>query len=118
MYMYAEDNLQYNALELLLEPVYRVFLSHLVVDTNLGRAVFSSSYSVSRSDKYNKEIHTKNTSGWVIFQTQIDVLVDAKAKATSGGEVFPFKLILSHLQATIQDLLGLLATDLIIIFSG
>jgi hypothetical protein len=107
------NNLQYNALELLLEPVYRVVLSHLVVDANLGGAMFTSSYSVPGADKYNEEIHTENTSGGIVLQTQIDVLVDAETEAASGGEVFSLQLILSHLQATIKDLLSLLATNLI-----
>lgn len=83
-----------------------------MIEANSARGVFSSSNSVSRANKHNKKIHTKNTSGWIIFQSKIDVLIDTKAEATSVGEVFSLKLILLDLQATVEDLLSLLATNL------
>lgn len=83
-----------------------------MIDTNSAGAVFTSSYSVSGADQNNEEIHTKDTSGRIVLQAQIDVLIDTETKAPGVGEIFPLELVLLHLQAAVKDLLSLLATNL------
>lgn len=68
--------------------------------------------SVSWANQHNVEIHTEDTSGRIVLQTQIDVLSDTETKASSVGEVLLLQLIFLDLQSTIQDFVGLEATDL------
>lgn len=105
-------HLQNNALILLLEPGDRILLGDSVLGADSSRSDLSSRNSVSRSDHDNVEIHTENASGRVVLQTQIDVLSDTEAEASSAGEVLLLQLVLLNLQATVKDFVGLESTNL------
>lgn len=57
------------------------------------------------------EVHAVDTDAGVVLDTQIDVLGDTEAEVAGLGEVALPQLILLDLQATLQNLLGLGATD-------
>lgn len=59
----------------------------------------------------NEEVHAVNTGGGIVLDTQIDVLVDAEAKVAGLGEVPLEELVLLDLEATLEDLHGLLSAD-------
>lgn len=56
------------------------------------------------------EVKTIDTDGGIVLDAQIDVFLDAETKVAGGGEVVATQLVLAHLQATLQNLLGLGAT--------
>ena len=83
-----------------------------MAETNFTRAVLSSSNSISRADENNKEVHAENSSGGIVLQTQIDVLVDSESKASSAGEVSALELVFLYFQTTIKNFLSLITTNL------
>lgn len=57
------------------------------------------------------EVHTVDTNAGVVLDTQVDVLADTEAEVTGLGEVPLSQLVLLDLEATLENLLGLGATD-------
>ena len=57
------------------------------------------------------EVHSVYTNGRVIFDSQIDMLGDTKAKVTSLGEIFLLQLVLFDLEPPLENFLCLRATD-------
>ncbi len=105
-------HLKHDALVGGLEPSNGVVLGDSVSDADDGRSNLSASDTVAGSDQDNEEIHTEDTGGGIVLKAQIDVLVDAEAEAAGLGEVSLLELVLLDLEATVQQLVGLEATDL------
>lgn len=57
------------------------------------------------------EVHTVDTNTGVVLDTEIDVLVDTEAKVSGLREVALAELVLLDLKTTLDDLLGLGATN-------
>lgn len=57
------------------------------------------------------EVHAVDTNTGVVLDTQIDVLGDTEAEVAGLGEVALLEFVLLDLEATLEDLLGLGATD-------
>jgi len=57
------------------------------------------------------EVHAVDTDRRVVLDTQVDVLGDTETEVAGGGEVALAELVLLDLEATLEDLLGLGATD-------
>lgn len=65
----------------------------------------------ARASHHDVEVHTEDTDTGVVSGTQIDVLLDTETEVSSLREVSAAQLVLLDLQATLQDLLSLGATD-------
>ena len=57
------------------------------------------------------EVHTVDTNAGVVLDTQVDVLADTEAEVTGLGEVPFSQFVLLDLETTLENLLGLGATD-------
>ena len=57
------------------------------------------------------EVHAVDTDRRVVLDAQVDVLGDTETEVAGGGEVALAELVLLDLEATLDDLLGLGATD-------
>ena len=57
------------------------------------------------------EVHAVDTDRRVVLDAQVDVLGDTETEVASLGEVALAELVLLDLEATLEDLLGLGATD-------
>ena len=57
------------------------------------------------------EVHAVDTNVGVVLDTKIDVLADTEAEVTGLGEVALPQLVFLDLEATLEDLLSLGATD-------
>ena len=68
-------------------------------------------YPCTRAAHNDVKVHTEDTDTGVVAGTQIDVLLDTETKVSGIGEVLAAELVLLDLQPTLQDLLGLGATD-------
>jgi len=66
---------------------------------------------LTRAAQDDVEVQTIDTDGGIVLDAQIDVFLDAEAKVAGGGEVLATQLVLAHLQATLQDFLGLGAAN-------
>lgn len=95
----------------LLEPSDGVLLGSLVRVTDDSFASLSSGDSVTGSTNHDVEVHTENTDGWVVLDTQVDVFFDTETEVTSSREVSVSQLVLLDLQTSFQDLFGLWTSD-------
>lgn len=57
------------------------------------------------------EVHAEDTDTGVVSGTQVDVLLDTKAKVTHLGEVPSAQFVLLDLEPALENLLGLGSTD-------
>lgn len=57
------------------------------------------------------EVHAVDTDRRVVLDAQVDVLGDTETEVAGLGEVALAELVLLDLEATLEDLLGLGATD-------
>ena len=57
------------------------------------------------------EVHSVDTDGGVVLDTQVNVLADTEAEVAGLGEVALAELVLLDLEATLEDLLSLGTTD-------
>lgn len=94
-----------------MEPLHGVLLGDLVARSHFTLASLSACYSLSWSLKNYVEIHTVNTSRWVILDTQINMLIDTESEVTGGAEVILVKFVFLNLQSRLKKLQGLLTTD-------
>lgn len=67
--------------------------------------------TLTRAGHAAVEIHAVDTDGGVVLDTEIDVLGDTESKVASLGEVALAELVLLDLEATLENLLSLGATD-------
>ena len=57
------------------------------------------------------EVHTVDTNTGVVLDTQVNVFADTETEVTGLGEVLLSQLVLLDLEATLENLLSLGATD-------
>jgi len=100
-----------NTLESVLEPLDGLGLVDAVRGTNLGLATAATSDTLTGTLHAAVEVHTVDTDTRVVLETEIDVLADTETEVASLGEVALAELVLLDLKATLDDLLGLGATD-------
>lgn len=103
--------LEDGSIKLLLEPLDGVLLGDSVVDTDGRSASLSSGNSVTGSANDDEEVHTVNSDIGVVLDTKIDVLVDTETEVTGLGEVSRSELVLLDLEASLENLVGLGASD-------
>lgn len=64
-------------------------------------------YKHTGTAKHHVEVQTVDTNGRVVLDAQVNVLLNAEAEIAGSGEVLTAQLVFAHLQATLEDLLGL-----------
>jgi len=67
--------------------------------------------ALTRTGHAAVEIHAVDTDRGVVLDTEIDVLADTEAEVAGLGEVALAELVLLDLEATLENLLGLGASD-------
>ena len=95
----------------LFEPSNGILLLYSVLEPNTGMLSPPPRHPSSWSSHHDKEVHTKDTDTGVIPSTEIDMFLDTESKVSSLGEVPLPKLVLLDLETTLENLLGLRATD-------
>ncbi len=104
-------NLSDNAVEPLLEPLDSLVTVDAVARTDLALATASAGDALTGSGHAAVEVHAVNTDGRIVLDTKIDVLADTEAEVARLAEVALAQLVFLDLEATLQDFLGLGATD-------
>lgn len=92
-------------------PVDGIVVGDLVLGTNLSAAALALGNTEPGALEDNVEVDTVDTGGHVVLETEINVLVDTEAEVASVGEVLAAELIGVHLEATLEEVLGTVATD-------
>jgi hypothetical protein len=100
-----------NGVEALLEPLDGVVAGDAVGGTDSALGAATADDTLTRAGHAAVEVHTVDTDTRVILDSEIDVLVDTEAKVAGLAEVALAQLVLLDLEATLENLLGLGATD-------
>lgn len=107
----TQDTHKDNTIEALLEPCHSILLLDTVREANSRLCLPPLRYPRTRTTHHDVEVHTEDTDAGIVTCAQIDVLLDTETKVSGIGEVLAAELVLLDLQPTLQDLLGLGATD-------
>ena len=81
-----------------LEPLHGVVLVEPVGEADAAGLAFPVSNVHTGTSQNNVEIHTINTDGGVVFDTQIDVFLDTETEVAVLGEVFTTQLVFTDLE--------------------
>ena len=100
-----------NTVETLLEPSHGVLLLHPVLRANTGLLLLPPCYPRSWPAHDDVEVHAEDTNAGIVPGTQVDVLLDTETKVSGLREVLAAELVLLDLEAALENLLGLGATD-------
>jgi len=100
-----------DTIEALLEPCHGVLLLHPVLRANTSLLLLPPRYPSTWPAHDDVEIHSENTDTRVVPGTEIDVLLNTETEVAGLGEVLAAELVLLDLEAALEDLLSLGATD-------
>ena len=100
-----------NTFELLLEPLDGFSLLDVVRASNGGASALALGDAFSAAAEDDVEVHTVDTGGGIVLDTEIDVLVDTEAEGAGAGEVVGAEFVLLDLEALVEEVHGLLSTD-------
>ena len=100
-----------DAVEALLEPSNGLVAVDAVVGADGALASAAADDALTRTGHAGVEVHAVDTDGGVVLDAEIDVLADAEAEVAGLTEVALAQLVLLDLQATLENLLSLGATD-------
>jgi len=92
---------------LLLEPLHRVLLGDAVVDAHAALPAPAVRDVEAGAAEHHVEVEAVDADAGVVLDAQIDVLLDAEPEVARVGEVALAQLVLAHLEAALEDLLGL-----------
>jgi hypothetical protein len=107
----ATIRLSDDAIEALLEPLDGLVTLDAVAGTDGGLCAAAASDTLTGAGHAAVEVHAVDTDRGVVLDTKIDVLADTEAEVASLGEVALAELVLLDLEATLENFLGLGATD-------
>ena len=107
----GKNDLPDNSLEAGLVPLDNLLTLDAVGGANLGLATATLGDALTTATHADVEVHSVNSDSWVVLDAEIDVLGDSETEVTGLREVALAELVLLNLQATLEDLLGLWATD-------
>merc|ERR1712008_573209 len=94
-----------------LEPLHGVLLGQTVGESNLADLSSPVGNVHAGPAEDDKEVHAVDANAWVVLDSQVNVLLDAEAEVAVVGEVLLPQLVLLHIEAPLENLLGLGAPD-------
>lgn len=103
--------LEDDTVEALLEPRSGLLLPDTVGGTDTRLTALAAGNTGTRTSHADEEVHTENTDTRVVLDTQVNVLGDTETEVAGLREVALAELVLLDLQATLENLLSLRATD-------
>ena len=80
-----------------------------VTDGGASALALGDAFTAAAED--DVEVHTVDTGGRVVLDTEIDVFVDTEAERAGVGEVVGAEFVLLDLEALVEELHSLLAAD-------
>jgi len=105
------NRLSDNTIEARLEPLDGLVTLDAVRGADLGLCSATASDTLTRSGHAAVEVHAVDTNGRVVLDAEIDVLADTETEVAGLGEVALAELVLLDLEATLENLLSLGASD-------
>lgn len=105
------NDLSDNTIEARLEPLDSLVAVDAVRGTDSALAAAAAGDALTRACHAAVEVHAVDTDRGVVLDTEIDVLGDTETEVAGLAEVALAQLVLLDLEATLENLLGLGATD-------
>jgi len=96
---------------LLFEELFSFFFGNPLGNTHPVGSSSSLGHSLSGFLKDHIEIHTKNTSVGIVFDTKVNVFLNTEAEITGIGEVTFSKFEFFDFKSFFQDFFGLISSD-------
>merc|ERR1740138_242188 len=100
---------QDDAVVLRLEPLHPILLLQPVLKADLALPELAVLDAVPGPREVHVEVHAVDAGAGIVLDAEVDVLGDAEAEAAVLREVALPELVLLHLEALLEDLLGLLS---------
>lgn len=100
-----------NGVEALLEPLDGVVAGDAVGSANAALGAAATDNTLAGAGHAAVEVHAVDTNTGVVLDAKVDVLADTEAEVAGLAEVALAQLVLLDLEATLENLLGLGATD-------
>ena len=97
--------------ELLFEPLDGFSLLDVVGVTDGGASTLALGDAFTAAAEDDVEVHTVDTGGGVVLDTEIDVFVDTEAEGAGVGEVVGAEFVLLDLEALVEEVHSLLAAN-------
>merc|ERR1719230_623570 len=104
-------SIQDDAIVLGLEPLHAILLLQPVLEADLALPELPVLDAAPRPREVHVEVHAVDARAGVVLDAEVDVLSDAEAEAAVLGEVLLPELVLLHLEALLENLLGLLTPN-------
>jgi hypothetical protein len=82
-----------------------------VSSTDLVLCATALGNTLTRTRHAAVEVHSVDTNGWIVLDTEINVFADTEAEVASLGEVALSQFVFLDLEATLKNLLRLWSTD-------
>ena len=70
-----------------------------------------ASDTVSLASEDDEEVHTVNSSGRIVLDSEVDVFIDTESEVSGGAEVSTFELVLLDLESTLENFHRLVSSD-------
>jgi hypothetical protein len=93
------------------EPLLSIFSSDSLLKTNVIAATLALRNTETRARENDVEIHTIDTDGGIVFETEIDVFVDTEAEVTTGREALIGEFEFLDGETLLEDFFGLITSD-------
>ena len=100
-----------NAVEARLEPLDGLLALDAVAGADGALHAAAAGDALTGAGHAAVEVHAVDTNGGVVLDTEIDVLADTEAEVAGLREVAAAELVFLDLEATLDDLLCLWATN-------
>ena len=107
----AHIDLSDDTVEPLLEPLDGLVTVDAVAGADRALAAAAAGDALTGAGHAAVEVHAVDTNRGVVLDAEIDVLADTEAEVAGLAEVALAELVLLDLEATLENLLGLGATD-------
>jgi len=99
------------SVEGLTDPLHGVLLGDTVGDTDAASLGLLLLHVVGSATEHDEEVHTVNASLGIVLEAKVDMLVDAETEVSGLGEVLGANLVVRNLEATLDQVHGLVAAD-------
>ena len=96
---------------LLCEPLLSFIGTDLLEFAESVSGMLSSGDSLASSGQDNIEVHAENTSAHIIFDSEIDMLLNTESEVALIREIIFLELVLLNSQSFLKELFGLFATN-------
>ena len=88
-----------------LEPLHGIFFHKTMACSYFGSPFTPVRYVHASTAQHYVEVHTVNTDGGIVLDSQIDMFLNTESKVSIGGKVISTQFVFTNLNNEIYDVL-------------